>query len=437
MTGHPSSPVPAGLERLLRRPDGDIRFGLETEIALLEALGRPDRTFASIHVAGTNGKGSVCAMMESVLRAAGHRTGLYSSPHLVRFHERIRVEGRPIDDGDLIGRFQDVERCEQAVAQTSGYRTATPFEFTTAMAFEHFRRCAVQVAVLETGLGGRLDATNVVTPQVAVITRIDIDHTDCLGSSTEAIAGEKAGIIKPGRPVVCGAMPEEARAVILAAARAKNAPVILAEEAVSVRRLNWSLRGQKIKIETGTASHAPLLLPLIGRHHLENCAAAVAALDVLNDSTPWTWDEEAFRSGLEAVDWPARCQVLGDHPPVLLDVAHNPNGARALAAVLKEVAKGRPVGLVIGMLRDKDARGFVSIVAPHIRRAWAVPVRSGRALPVETMLSLLQAENVEAESGNLADALDHAKAWARSEGGLVCIAGSLYLAGEVLGRLPI
>jgi dihydrofolate synthase / folylpolyglutamate synthase len=431
------APVPLGLERLLRRPDAGIHLGLETERAILKGLGFPELAYASVHVAGTNGKGSVCAMIESVLRAAGHRTGLYTSPHLVRFSERVRVEGRPIADADLAERFVEVEAHEQGALLAPGARAATPFELATAIAFEHFRRHNVQIAVLETGLGGRLDATNVVTPLLAVITRIDFDHMDYLGRTLEAIAGEKAGIIKPARPVVCGAMPEEARAVILAAARTAHAPVILAEEAVNVRRISQSLRGQKVKIETADVSHPPLNLPLIGKHQLENCALAVAALDVLNTSTPFTWDEQALQRGLETVEWPGRCQLLSDDPPVLLDVAHNPNGAHALAGVLKETADKRPIGLVLGMLGDKDCRGYVSIMAPLVERAWAVPVRSERALPAEDMLSLLKAANLKATKNTLLAAIAEAKAWAKEKNGLVCIAGSLYLAGEVLGELPL
>ena len=243
--------------------------GLEVTVDLLNRLGNPHHAFVTIHVAGTNGKGSVCVMLESVLRQAGLRAGLYTSPHLMRFNERIRVNGEEICDPELASLFETMEAHAAAVS-TPG-REVTFFEFTTALAFEHFKRTSVQVAVVETGMGGRLDSTNVVMPLVSVITRIGLDHTDYLGTTLAAIAGEKAGIIKPGRPVICGATPDEAKAVIHATAVAKQSPFIDVTESVSVRRVAQTLSGQKVSITSGDVDYGTVSVKFLGKHCHGHC----------------------------------------------------------------------------------------------------------------------------------------------------------------------
>jgi len=232
-----TSQLQADLARLFRRTGVGIKFDLAPVTALLHRLGDPQHAMAHVHVAGTNGKGSTCALIESVLRAAGHRTALYTSPHLVRFNERIRVAGAPIHDVELADLFRELEKADQRLAAETGGREMTFFEFTTALAFEYFRREGAHVCLLETGMGGRLDATNVVIPLVSIITRIDIEHTAFLGKTLPEIATEKAGIIKPGRPVLCGQMPDEARAVIRRIAQERGARCIAVEEAVQVQRV--------------------------------------------------------------------------------------------------------------------------------------------------------------------------------------------------------
>ena len=422
----------ADLARLFRRTGAGIKFDLGPIAALLHRLGDPHHKLAHVHVAGTNGKGSTCAMIESVLRAAHHRTALYTSPHLVRFNERIRVDGVPIHDATLAGLFREIEKADRDLAAQPGGRELTFFEFTTALALEYFRREQAHVCVLETGMGGRLDATNVVTPVVAVITRIDIEHTAFLGQALPEIAAEKAGIIKPGRPVVCGAMPEEAREVIRRVARERGARFIAADEAVNVRRIQQSWDGQKVKIETANADYPPVTVPLLGAHQLENIATAVTALELLNDIAPLGWDETALRTGLSTLRWPGRCQVLDWQPLTLLDVAHNPNGAAALAETLRELAGKMPVGLVVGMLSDKDAVSFFRTLAPCVKKYWAVPLPSERAMAQENLLAAIHAAGLTADYLPLENALAAARTWAVQEHGLVCIAGSLVLAGEVL-----
>ena len=420
------------LARLFRRTGAGIKFDLGPVTALLHRLGDPQRTMAHVHVAGTNGKGSTCALIESVLRAAGHRTALYTSPHLVRFNERIRVAGAPIHDVVLADLFRELEKADQRLAAETGGREMTFFEFTTALAFEYFRREGAHVCLLETGMGGRLDATNVVIPLVSIITRIDIEHTTFLGKTLPEIATEKAGIIKPGRPVLCGQMPDEARAVIRRIAMERGARCIAVEEAAQVQRVRQNWDGQKVKIETANASYPPITVPLLGAHQLENIALAVAALELISDIAPLPWDEKHLRTGFQSVQWPGRCQVLDRNPITLLDVAHNPNGAEALATTLHELAGKTPVGLVCGLLGDKDAGGFFQALAPHVKKIWAVPLQSERNMPQADLLAASRAAGHPADYLPLEKALATARAWAAQEHGVLCLAGSLVLAGEVL-----
>ena len=418
------------LERLYALRTFGIKPGLETTLALLGRLGNPQQSFAAIHVAGTNGKGSVCALLDSVLRGTGLRIGLYTSPHLVRFNERIRVDGVEITDPELAALFDDMEP-HAAVVAASG-REATFFEFTTALAFEYFRRRKVQVAVVETGLGGRLDSTNVLTPLISVITRIGLEHTAYLGTTLAAIAGEKAGIIKAGRPVVCGATPDEAREVIRARAGELSAPWIDAAESVGVRRVSQTLAGQKVAIESAERNYGTVTLPLLGKHQLENCATAVVALEALASCSPLKLPAEVINRGVSAAIWPGRLQVLSQDPPVILDGAHNPDGARTLAVALRELVRKKPVALVWGMCDDKDALGFAKALGAAIKRCWTVPLDTERSLDPSALLQIARTEGWQSAASTLPVAIQEATAWARGNDGAVCIAGSLFLAGEVL-----
>lgn len=427
-----SSGLDQALHKLYRRNLHAVKLGLEETRALLEELGQPQDAFLSIHVAGTNGKGSVCAMLAAVLQAAGYRTGLYTSPHLIRFSERVRVQGETISDVELA---RQIELVEDALARRceSGLRDATFFEFTTALAFSHFRDQKVQVAVIETGMGGRLDATNVLTPVVSVITPIGLDHQQYLGNTVEAIAAEKAGIIKSGCPVVCAEMDAAAREVIRKTARARGSAFVPVAESVQVKRVRQTLAGQRISVETPDEAIGPIILPLLGTHQLANVATVVTALLTFRDTCSVPVAAEAIKRGLAAVHWPARLQVVEHEPPVLVDGAHNPPAAVALARALHEVAPKQPVGLVSSFLSDKDAAGFLRELAGSVRKLWLVPLANERAMTMADMLTAARVAHVAAESTpNLAAALSEAKAWARGQKGLVCVAGSLYLAGEAL-----
>lgn len=422
------------LSRLYRLHAAGIKFGLETERALLERLGHPEQGLRIVHVAGTNGKGSVCSMLEAVLRCSGLKTGLYTSPHLIRFNERIRINGRCISDETLADLIPQVDEQARGATARPGGQEVTFFEFTTALAFECFKREHVDIVVLETGMGGRLDATNVITPLISVITGVSLEHTEYLGKDLKSIAVEKGGIIKPGRPVVIGPLAEETLPVIQRLAQERQARLIQARDVVSVKRKSQNLDGQQISVESDSTSYGSLRCPLIGRHQLENIGIAVAALEVLRDECGLSVADRAVKEGLEQVRWPGRCQVLSKEPVTILDGAHNPEGAHILSQVLHELVKGQPVGLVTGLCADKDLDGFLRALAGRIQRVWAVPLKTERSLPPVTIAAHAKVLGCQVTTSSVPDALREASAWAAANHGAVCIAGSLYLAGEVLER---
>jgi dihydrofolate synthase/folylpolyglutamate synthase len=430
-----ADPIPADLLRnLYRRHAFGIKLGLDAMDAVLANLGHPERGLRFIHVAGTNGKGSVCAMMESVLRAAGLRTALYTSPHLVCFHERIRVGGRAIGDADLADAFRAVAGPIAAYERSAGGRELTFFEYATVLALAHFARIRPDVVVWEVGMGGRLDATNVVTPALSVITGIALDHTAYLGPDLASIASEKAGIIKPNTPVVLGPAADEAKAVLLAAARDRGSRVVEAEAAVSVQTGVRSWKGQMLRIETADESLGTVRLPLLGRHQAENAAVALAALAEFGRLSGLVWPEGAWKRGLEQVVWPGRLQVLSEDPVVLVDGAHNPEAARVLAVSLKDLAGKKPLGFILGMCRDKDADDFLVGLGRLPARCWSVPIRNERSLAPAELAAKAEARGWPVAAATLPEAWSSGLRWAREVGGVLCVAGSLFLAGEVLER---
>jgi len=421
----------AALERLYARRRFGVKLGLDVERALLGRLGDPHNDYPGIHVAGTNGKGSVCALLDSMLRSAGLRTGLFTSPHLVRFNERIRVDGEEVDDERLAELAMAVEDASDDVATELG-REATFFECATAMALRHFRDANVRMAVIETGMGGRLDATNVVSPVVSVITRIGLDHMAHLGPDIESIAAEKCGIIREGVPVVCGETDETALAVIRREAARRNAPLVYAPECVSIRRLSQDLDGQKIAVESAGASYGTTSCGLLGEHQLENLATAIATVETMAGVVGIDFPGDAVREGAACVSWPGRCQLLRRDPPVILDGAHNSAAAAALARTVTALKGDAPLGLIAGMCGDKDMHGILAPFKRMVDRMWAVPISSVRGAEPEEVLSVARALGWEATACTLATACREAEDWARERNGMVCIAGSLFLAGDVL-----
>lgn len=427
----------AKLHYLYRRPGGaSVRFDLETTQALLRELEVDVGRLACVHVAGTNGKGSVAAMLDAALRAAGVRSALYTSPHLLRFNERIRVGGEMIPNEDLLRLLNVVERADERQVAGGG-RAGTFFELTTALALLWFLEQQVQLVVLETGMGGRLDSTNVVTPLLTVLTEIGLEHREHLGDTLEKIAREKAGIIKPGRPVIMAPQAPAVRELIEGTARQLGARLLQADEQVSVRRISQSLAGQVLAVETGAGPWPRFRLPLLGDFQLENCALAVSALEWLRDEAGLGLTPESMSAGLAETYWPARCQVVLQDPVFIVDVGHNPDAARAVGGFLKQFQDGRPVVLVCGMLADKDAVSFFRLLQPVVRACVLVPIDSERSMPMERLMAAAQAARLPAVENSLVEGVRNARAWAQKNNGIAVAMGSLYLAAAVLHELGV
>lgn len=405
-------------EQLFKRTTAGIKPGLEVITALLEALENPHQRLAVIHVAGTNGKGSVCAMIESVLRASGFRTGLYTSPHLVDFAERFRIDGERIAAARLDGYIDQLAYVADKVEAATGLRGATFFEISTAIAYRYFADENVDLAIVETGMGGTWDATNVIIPLVSVITHIDMDHTNFLGDTIEQIAAEKAGIIKAGRPVVSAPQADAVMTVL----KAVGEPVMCTSESVSVAKIDLP---QKLKIETHSRNLPPIHLPLLGECQRENCAVAVAALEVLADMLAF---EPEFKQGLESVAWDSRFEVIDADPPIILDGAHNPSAVRALVKTLRENYPHHQCGFIFGFLDDKDAVGLLNILKPLVSAAWTVTIDAPRGSAAEHAAAKARAAGIDAAPLPTAEAWTAAREWASADQNrLVCITGSLYL----------
>ena len=332
---------------LFARPTGGIRWGLERTEELLAGVGDPHRRFRSVHVGGTNGKGSVSAHCEAVLRAAdpARTVGLYTSPHLVSFGERVRIGGKPVDRDLLLA-------CEARLRPDIERTGATFFEATTAIAFLCFAEAGVDVAVVEVGLGGRLDSTNVVTPDAVAVTNVDFDHTEYLGDTLEKIAAEKAGIFKRGVPAIVGETAEAPLAVFRAKAEAAGAPLTVLDEAAAISDVDLSLEGTRFRLESKRWGERAVRTPLVGAHQARNAALAAELLGALPDGLRPSWD--AIDAGFGAMRWPGRFQVERVRGATwIFDVAHNPAGVAALAATLDAVDLPRPLVLVTAILADK------------------------------------------------------------------------------------
>lgn len=415
-----------------------MRPGLERIEKLMDLLGHPERDFVAVHIAGTNGKGAVAAITSSVLSRAGFgKVGLYTSPHLVYFNERIRINGLPVSNDALESAYDELAEALAKFDEDDSMPTF--FECVTALAFLIFRSCNVRVAVIETGLGGRLDATNVVMPVVSVITSIGLEHCEYLGSTLGAIAREKAGIVKSGRPVVTGgSLPEEASEEIFRIARGLSAPVF--DSSVS---LTTSSRGAGtfVSFEDSFRSISKIDFPLNGLFQLENLTTAINALEAFSQATGLPLSDDAFRDGISSTVWPCRFQVVRGEPTVIIDGAHNPPAALALRAALRKRKLSKNSVLVSGFCDDKDSLSVLSSLNSLFRRAVAVEIPSPRSLPAEKTAAVMHSagfRDVEVRQ-DWKEGFETAKAWAKDNGGEVVVCGSLFLAGAVadyLGALP-
>ena len=408
------------------------KFNLENITTLLERLGQPHRASPMVHIAGTNGKGSTAAFMERILREAGFRTGLNTSPHLERINERIRIAGEEISDerfAEVFTRMQAV--IEELLAEGELRAHPTYFEYVTALAFETFARERVEFAVVEVGLGGRLDATNVVSPAVTVITRIDFDHENYLGHSLKEIAGEKAGILKPQVPAVLAAQLPEARNVLLERAEELRCPVVDTSGSYSVKdeALEDGCARARV-LEVASHREFPLRLRLPGRFQLQNALNALAAARILQNHGYRISDENIVQ-GINAAEWPGRLERLQTRPDVYLDGAHNPGAARELAAFLKENFAGRKVYLIFGAMRDKAVDEVTGLLFPHALEVIFTQPGTPRAVSA-TQLAAMAGDHAAKYTiiKDAAEALEFALAKAAPDDAIF-ITGSLYLVGEM------
>ncbi|MDA8082911.1 MAG: bifunctional folylpolyglutamate synthase/dihydrofolate synthase [Nitrospiraceae bacterium] len=412
-----------------------MKFGLDNMRRLMTAFGEPHRSFRCVHVAGTNGKGSTSAMLESILRTGGLRTGLFTSPHLISFTERIRINGEEISEQEVVDLAGEVRRAAEGIEDFS----PTFFEVVTTMAFLYFRKMEVDWAIIETGLGGRLDATNVIDPEVSVITMIDYDHREFLGETLASIAREKAGIIKEGRPVISAAQPADAMRVIRDAAKARKAPLSVYQENFS-SEITSNDPEAPVFTYRGNREYAGLALQLAGLHQVTNASLAARTAEVIQQKFPSPVLD--ILKGLGQVSWPGRLEMVSSDPPVMIDGAHNPHAAETLARHLSRLrgAKYKRIILVLGVMADKDISGIIGPLLPLAPEIIVTSPAYGRAATPEALGNLVTSMGHAAKiAPTVAEAISLAKGL-RHDGDLILITGSFYTIGEAreaLGRTGI
>ncbi len=425
-------------------PHDPAFYDLRRVEELLSRLGKPHLAARSVHIAGTKGKGSVAAMIASALVASGYTTGLYTSPHLHTWRERIRVNGELISEPDFVNLVVRLKPEVEAVNQRATYGRLTTFELLTALGFAFFKSKKAEFQVLEVGMGGRFDATSVINPEVAVLTSISLDHTDVLGKTPARIAGEKTGIIKSGSTVVSAPQIDEVARVIKEACRSRGARLIRVGRDVTGQGSGFDTSRQRLEVK-GRLNNYKLSIPLLGQYQLENAAVAVAALEVLAEKG-FHISPESIINGLGGVSWPGRFQILSRQPRLVVDGAHNPDSARRLRQSLEQyfglAARGvkgsleRAI-LVIGVSCDKDIAGIAAELAPLFDRVIATRSLHPRAMAVAPIVAEFAKYGVEAQlAGDVPTALRLALGIA-GEKGLVCVAGSLFVVGEAMAQAEI
>jgi len=413
-----------------RMPRSALVFDLRRIEMLLERLGNPHQAARSIHVAGTKGKGSTAAMITSILTQAGYRTGLYTSPHLLSIRERIQINGDHIAEGEF-ARLVEVMKPEvEAVNESGSLGELTTFELLTALAFLYFREMGVDYQVLEAGLGGRLDATNVIKPEVCVITSISFDHVDVLGETLAQIATEKAGIIKPGSTVVSSPQSPEAMAVLEMICRERGVRLVKVGDDVTWRQKTFTPEGQAFQV-VGTKGEYDLALPLLGEHQLENAATAVAVAEVLAERGDGV-SAESIARGLAQVRWPGRLQILRREPWVIVDGAHNADSARRLVKALRQYFAFDRALLIFGASSDKNIAGMVGELVSLFDAVIVTRSHHPRAVAPERLVSEFSKRGITPEvAEDVASALELALAHAEPAD-LICATGSLFLIAEVM-----
>ncbi|MFO1023178.1 MAG: folylpolyglutamate synthase/dihydrofolate synthase family protein [Planctomycetales bacterium] len=411
-------------------------FQLERMQLLLEALGSPHLRIPAVHVAGTKGKGSTCCMIAAVLQEAGYRTALLTSPHLNSFEERLRVQGESPSQDRVVDLVRTLARHVEAVERENGTQQITYFELTTALAWLYFAEEGAEVAVLEVGMGGRLDATNLCRPEVCIITSISRDHTQQLGNELASIAREKAGIIKAGAPVISGVTQPEPGAVIASVAAAQGSELLLLN-----RDFHWSTAPEQsqdfppsrfIHVRTRNSLRENLRVPLMGEHQAHNTALAVCAVEVLRERG-WRVSEEALRTGFNRVSWPARIEVIRRNPYVVLDAAHNWASTKALVKTLDENFHARRKTLIFAATTEKDVAGMLRQIIPHFDTILLTTYRNNPRGETSENLLRLARQLTARPVHRVEEPYDAWKLAVRFTGekDLICVAGSLFLAAEI------
>ncbi len=406
-----------------------VKLGLSNSIRLLELMGAPHRAFRSVHIAGTNGKGSTAAFLSTMLQAAGYRVGLYTSPHLISFTERMRINGVPVTEARVVELAQRVRERASLPAVGGGAAVPTFFEVTTAMAFTWFAEERVDLAVIEVGMGGRLDATNVITPLLSVITNIDLEHMEFLGTTLEQIAVEKAGIIKQGVPVVTGVVQPEVVAVLEREAAAKQAPLcrlgkdFFPENVVAAGTQVFDYHGRR-------NSFPALEIAMIGRYQIDNACLAMAAMEALQEAGVAV-GEEALRRGLAQTRWEGRLERVALRPDIFLDGAHNPASAAQLAAAVRDLKRSyQKLVLVIGVLGDKDHAGILSQLVPLADLVIVTKPDYSRAMNVEALATAIRQQHGSVETTDTVGAAISLARRRAAPDDLVLVTGSLYVVGD-------
>jgi len=409
-----------------------IKLGLRNIEILLKFAGNPETKFPSVHIAGTNGKGSTSAMIASVLTASGYRVGLYTSPHLVSFNERIRVNGRMISDDDL-SKYTNYFKSQ--ITKTK----ATFFEATTAIAFQYFADQQVDIAIIETGLGGRYDATNVVHPLLSIITTINYDHTEHLGNTLKSIAFEKGGIIKQNTPCITGVTQQEPLSVLKDITREKSAPLIQSQKASSISAFEYDISGLTLSIKTKNFVYQNLKISLAGEHQSLNARTALVAIEQLQQRCGFSKISEAtVRAGLGDVQsysgFHGRLEIVQTDPLLIVDVGHNPDGIQTTITSLRKTLVNKPV-VVFGVMKDKDYRLMISYLCKFARVVIAVKPNTERALASTVIVKEFHSHQFPALDGvSVSNGIELAKNIVRKDEAIIVL-GSFYVAAEVMERM--
>jgi len=422
---------------LTRQGERWVQPRIERTRRVLELLDDPQRTYRVVHVTGTNGKTSTSRIVESLVRAHGLRTGLFASPHLERFTERIMIDGEPIEDAAIADAWDEITPFVELVdaeLEAQGDAPLTFFELLTVLAFVAFADAPVDVAVVEVGMGGTWDSTNTADGDVAVFAPIDIDHADRLGDTVAEIAAVKAGIIKQGAAAVSAVQDPAAAGPLRDAAQAHDATIAFEGDAFDVTDQRLAVGGQQLTVRGLAGTYEDLYLPLYGAHQAHNAALAIAAVESLIGGGGMAIAPDVLNEGLAQVTSPGRLQLVGIQPTVIVDAAHNPHGARSLVAALRDSFDFDEWGLVLGVFGDKDAAGIAATLAPMAAQVFATAPDSERAADPDRIADLVEQIGTPVTvHPTLADAADAAREWAASsDRRAVVIAGSVVLAGEAL-----